>query len=129
MPWKYPFESTTRSSPSQVLKVRSAVKRPTGLTHCLLPVWDFAVRVDYMYLNYIWLTKRGSSYLRRSAFLAANVARRYAPQFKALYDKKRAEGKTYKEANCAVARKLLKVIRSVWLNGKDYEVPESFSLT
>jgi transposase len=72
------------------------------------------------------LTKRGSSYLRRSTFLAANVARRYDPQFKALYDKKRAEGKTYKEANCAVARKLLKVIRSVWLNGKDYEVPEGF---
>jgi transposase len=75
------------------------------------------------------LTKRGSSYLRRSAFLAANVARRYDPQFQALYDKKRAEGKTYKEANCAVARKLLKVIRSVWLNGRNYEVPENFRLT
>ena len=70
------------------------------------------------------LTKRGSSYLRRSLFIAANVARQHDIQFKALYDKKRAEGKTYKEANCVVARKLLKVIRSVWLSGKDYEIPE-----
>jgi transposase len=70
------------------------------------------------------LTKRGSSYLRRSLFIAANIARRHDPQFKALYDKKRAEGKTYKEAICVVARKLLKVVRSVWLSGEDYRVPE-----
>jgi transposase len=73
------------------------------------------------------LTKRGSSYLRRSIFIAANVARQHDPQFKALYDKKRAEGKSYREANCVVARKLLRVIRSVWLNGKDYVVPEEFA--
>jgi transposase len=72
------------------------------------------------------LTKRGSSYLRRSIFIAANVARQHDPQFKALYDKKRAEGKTYKEANCVVARKLLKVVRAIWLSGKDYMVPEVY---
>jgi transposase len=66
------------------------------------------------------LTKRGSSYLRRSLFLAANIARQHDPQFKALYDKKRAEGKTYTEATCVVARKLLRVIRSVWINNKPY---------
>jgi len=33
------------------------------------------------------LTKRGSSYSRRSIFIAANVARRYDSQFQALYDK------------------------------------------
>lgn len=66
------------------------------------------------------LTKRGSSYLRRSIFIAAGVARQHDPQFKALYDKKRAEGKTYTEAICVVARKLLKVVRSVWLNNKPY---------
>lgn len=70
------------------------------------------------------LTKRGSSYLRRSLFIAANVARQHDPQFKALYDKKRAEGKTYTEATCVVARKLLKVIRSVWLSGTAYTLPE-----
>jgi transposase len=70
------------------------------------------------------LTKRGSSYLRRSLFIAANVARMHDAQFKALYDKKRAEGKTFKVANCVVARKLVKVVWSVWKNGKDYTVPE-----
>jgi transposase len=69
------------------------------------------------------LTKRGSSYLRRSLFIAANVSRQFDPQFRALYDKKRAEGKTYKQAQCAVSRKLLRVIRSVWLSGKDYQLP------
>ena len=69
------------------------------------------------------LTKRGSSYLRRSLFIAANVARQCDPQFRALYDKKRAEGKSYKVATCVVARKLLLVARSVWLNEKAYTVP------
>ena len=68
------------------------------------------------------LTKRGSSYLRRSLFIAANVARRYDPQFEALYNKKRAEGKPYTVANCVVARKLLSIVRAVWLSGEDYNV-------
>jgi transposase len=69
------------------------------------------------------LTKRGSSHLRHSMFIAANVARRYDPQFKALYDKKRAEGKCYTVATCAVARKLGEVAYAVWRHGKRYEVP------
>jgi transposase len=72
------------------------------------------------------LTKRGSPYLRRSIFIAANVARQHDPQFKYLYDKKRAEGKSYTVANCVVARKLLRVIRSVWLSGKPYKVPSEY---
>lgn len=67
------------------------------------------------------LTKRGSSYLRRSIFIAANAAKRYDPNMKALYDKKRAEGKSYKVATIVVARKLLSVIRSVWLHAVDYD--------
>jgi transposase len=70
------------------------------------------------------LTKRGSCYLRRSLFIAANVARQHDPQFRALYDKKRAEGKNYTVATCVVARKLLLVARSVWLHEKAYSVPE-----
>lgn len=69
------------------------------------------------------LTKRGSSYLRRSLFIGANVARQHDLQFKALYDKKRAEGRTYKESTVVVARKLLKVVRSVWLSGNAYKLP------
>jgi transposase len=68
------------------------------------------------------LTKRCSDYLRRSLFIAASIARRYDPNFKALYDKKRDEGKTYKVAVCVVARKLLTVVRAVWLTNKDYDI-------
>ena len=67
------------------------------------------------------LTKRGSSYLRHSIFIAANVAKRCDPVFKATYDKKRAEGKRYTVANCIVSRKLLKTVRAVWISGKPYD--------
>jgi transposase len=66
------------------------------------------------------LTKRGSSYLRRSLFIAASVARQHDPIFQALYEKKRAEGKPYTVAVCVVARKLLVTIRAVWLTGEKY---------
>ncbi len=68
------------------------------------------------------LTKRGSKYLRHSLFLAASVARQHDPIFKALYEKKRAEGKTYTVAVCIVARKLLVVIRALWLGQMSYDV-------
>ncbi len=68
------------------------------------------------------LTKRGSSYLRRSIFIAANVARRYDPNLQILYDKKRAEGKSYTVATVVVARKLLAIVRAVWLSGNAYDV-------
>jgi transposase len=66
------------------------------------------------------LTKRGSAYLRRSIFIAASVARQYDPNMKALYDKKRNEGKGYKVATIVVARKLLSIVRAVWLSERDY---------
>jgi transposase len=67
------------------------------------------------------LTKRGSSQLRRSIFIAANVSRQHDPNMKAFYDKKRSEGKSYTVATCAVARKLLTVVRAVWLSGQSYD--------
>lgn len=66
------------------------------------------------------LSKRGSSYLRHSVFIAASVAKRCDPSFKALYDKKRSEGKRYTAATCVVSRKLLAVTRAVWASGKPY---------
>jgi transposase len=68
------------------------------------------------------LTKRGSHYLRHSLFLAASVARQHDPNFKALYDKKRAEGKSYTVAVCVVARKLLAVMRAMWLSEERYDL-------
>ena len=67
------------------------------------------------------LSKRGSSYLRRSLFIAANVARQHDPVLRALYDKKRAEGKGHKVATVVVARKLLTIVRAVWLSEANYD--------
>lgn len=53
------------------------------------------------------LTKRGSPYLRQALFQAAAVARQHDPELKAYYEKKRSEGKRYKEATVATSRKLL----------------------
>lgn len=68
------------------------------------------------------LTKRGTPHARRAIFIAANVARRFDPYCKAYYEKKRSEGKSYTVATCAVARKLLLIVRAVWLSGGAYDM-------
>lgn len=68
------------------------------------------------------LSKRGSPHSRRAMFIAANAARRCDPHCEAYYDKKRAEGKSYTVAVCAVARKLLTIARAVWLSNGSYDV-------
>jgi hypothetical protein len=69
-------------------------------------------------LQYKW-------YGGRSNRFAASVARQHDPIFKALYEKKRAEGKTYTVAVCIVARKMLTVIRAIWLGDVDCQLPET----
>jgi transposase len=66
------------------------------------------------------LTKRGSPYLRRALFLAANVTRQHDPQVKAYYQKKRDEGRTYTEAMMPVCRKLLARVHAVWIREEGY---------
>jgi len=66
------------------------------------------------------LTKRGSPYLRRALFLAANVTRQHDPQVKAYYQKKRSEGRTYTEAMMPVCRKLLSRVHAVWVRKEGY---------
>ncbi len=60
------------------------------------------------------ITKRGSPNLRRVIFLAASIAQRCDVELKTYYEKKRGEGKFYKEATVAVARKLLYRVYAVW---------------
>jgi transposase len=72
--------------------------------------------------RYGHLTKRGAPHLRRMLYIAATVARRYDPVCRALYEKKRAEGKRFKEAIMVVARKLQRIVYCVWTSGKPYEV-------
>jgi transposase len=67
------------------------------------------------------MSKRGSPYLRRAIWLAANVASFNDPILSAYYNKKREEGKHHFTALGAVARKMLYIIHSVLKNNKPYE--------
>jgi len=53
------------------------------------------------------LTKRGSPYLRRALFMAASIGQRSDSELGTYYDKKRGEGKYYREATVANARKIV----------------------
>jgi transposase len=68
------------------------------------------------------LSKRGSPFLRRAIWMAAVVASRTDPVFKAFYEKKRAEGKAHGTAIGAVARKLTYTIHAVLKANKPYEI-------
>ncbi|MGI0134199.1 MAG: transposase, partial [Candidatus Micrarchaeaceae archaeon] len=68
------------------------------------------------------LTKRGSPYLRRALYLAAAAAERHDAELKATYDRKRAEGKRYREATIVVARKLLTRVYAVWKRDQPYKI-------
>jgi transposase len=66
------------------------------------------------------LTKRGSPYLRRAVYFSAVIASRFDPELKRYYLKKRSEGRRYREAMVATARKLLYRIYAVWKRGTSY---------
>ena len=68
------------------------------------------------------LSKKGSPYLRRAVWMAAVVATRHDPVFKAFYEKKRSEGKSHGTAIGAASRKLLYTIHAVLKANKPYEV-------
>jgi transposase len=67
------------------------------------------------------MSKRGSSYLRRAAWISANVASFHDPVLSAFYKKKRSEGKPHLVAVGAVARKLLYIVFALLKSGKLYD--------
>jgi transposase len=78
------------------------------------------------------MSKRGSPYLRRAVYLAANAAWRYDSVFKEHYEKLVARGKHPKQAMGAVATKLLRVVHAVLKSQKPYNPKKlvvSFSKT
>jgi transposase len=66
------------------------------------------------------ISKRGSPYLRRALYIAANIARIHDPIFKVHYERLVARGKHPKQALVAVATKLLRVIHAVMTKGIPY---------
>lgn len=71
------------------------------------------------------ISKRGSTYLRWTLWLAADRARRFDPVLKGYYEKKRDEGKCHKVAICAITRKLCNIIFAILRDNKPYAVPVS----
>mgnify|MGYP000851846150 FL=1 len=67
------------------------------------------------------ISKRGSPLLRHSLWLAAVTARNYIPELKEYYEKKLREGKHYKVATCAVARRLTHIIYSICKNQRPFD--------
>lgn len=67
------------------------------------------------------LSKRGSPVLRHSLWLAAISARRFNPELKEFYEKKRSEGKHASVATGAVARRLVHLIYSLWKENRPFD--------
>ena len=67
------------------------------------------------------ISKRGSPVLRNSLWMAAVAARRFNPELREFYEKKKREGKHSNVATGAVARKLIHMIFSLWKNNRPYE--------
>lgn len=67
-----------------------------------------------------FISKRGNTRLRHTLFNAAFIARQYNPELKRFFEKKRAEGKHYFSALCAVERKLIHIIWAVWTRGTPF---------
>lgn len=59
------------------------------------------------------ITKRGNRFLRKALFLAACIARIHDPELKVYYEKKRAEGKSYRHVIVIIIRKLCERIFSL----------------
>ncbi|MBS3783561.1 MAG: transposase [Anaerolineae bacterium] len=68
------------------------------------------------------MSKRGSPYLRRALWLAANMARQHDPELKAYYHKKKQEGKHHNTVVGALCRKLLARIYVVLQEERPYVV-------
>lgn len=68
------------------------------------------------------LSKRGSIYLRRALWLAASAAKRYDPQLKAFYHRKRAQRKHHSVVMGAVCHRLLARIYVILKEQRPYEL-------
>jgi hypothetical protein len=66
------------------------------------------------------ISKRGSPYLRRAVYIAANIAKIHDPVFKEHYERLVARGKHPKQALTAVATKLLRVVHAVMVKQVPY---------
>ena len=71
------------------------------------------------------MSKKGSSYLRNAIMIVSRLIVLYDEKFKAYYEKKRAEGKTYNVAIGHVSNKLTRVIYHILKYNEPYVKPNS----
>lgn len=72
-------------------------------------------------LKYGSISKRGNAILRRTLWQMATGVIRFCNKFRKYYDKKRSEGKSYKQAVVAVANKLLRTIFVLLKNNTKFD--------
>ena len=68
------------------------------------------------------ISKRGNSHLRRTVWHMARAASVWNATLKAYYNKKREEGKTFKQSVIAVANKLIRIIFSMLKNNTKFDL-------
>ena len=68
------------------------------------------------------ISKRGNSHLRRIVWHMARAASVWNATLKAYYNKKREEGKTFKQSVIAVANKLIRIIFSMLKNNTKFDL-------
>jgi transposase len=73
------------------------------------------------------ISKRGNKSLRRVLYLMAVAVSRVNPTFRALYERKRAQGKPYVQAILAVVHKLIRIIHAMLAHRTSF-VPGTISL-
>ncbi len=73
------------------------------------------------------ISKRGSPVLRNSLWLAAISARRFNPELKAFYELKCSQGKHSSVATGAVARRLVHLIYSIWMENRPFDPDYAWS--
>ena len=92
------------------------INRFSSIRKFVAYMWmDCRIHKSWTSINWKWyLTKKWNAYLRWLLFNASLVARQYNSDLHEYYDKKLSEWKHYFSAMCAVERKLIGIIYSVW---------------
>lgn len=67
------------------------------------------------------ISNRGPKYLRWALYIAAVACIKHNPQFKALYHKKKSQGKNSKQALICVAKKIAHLCLSMLKSGQSYD--------
>lgn len=95
-------------APTLLVEIGDINRFPSGKTLVAYAGLDPKVKQSGTSLKHnTKITKRGSPYLRQAACIAAYIAARHDPELKMYWQKKIKEGKRYKEAMVATARKIL----------------------